>query len=82
MVGYKRNEANEALPAPFLHGYALWSMVQNNPLTIGQKETSQYLETVLIDAENKVKKKIGRVKEEKIRILWFDVVPHYCPVYF
>jgi benzoyl-CoA reductase subunit B len=71
------NELRRSVPCPHpsFSGVGLWDAAQNNPTTVGRPEGTEYIIGMLSDAENQIRKKKGGVKNEKIRLLWYDIMP-------
>ena len=68
------NELRRAVPCP--HGGAMGLEVFGNTTTVncGKPEGTAWLKDVIADAESLVKQGKGAVENEKIRLLWFDVL--------
>ncbi|MBN1321598.1 MAG: 2-hydroxyacyl-CoA dehydratase [Thermoleophilia bacterium] len=70
------NEYRRAVPCPhdsFLVSKLGWGITQH--IEAGLPEAVEILEMLAADAEQKVKAGIGAVPNERIRVLWTDLVP-------
>jgi len=66
---------NRPCPVGSWAGYGIWNMMQNNPLTFGQPITTQYIKSLITDAEEKVAAGKGHLENEKVRVLFMDIAP-------
>jgi len=68
------NELRRAVPCP--HGYGIgmnvFGVVEN--LFVGDPVGTAWLRQLIAEAEKLVREKSGKVENERIRLLWFDVV--------
>jgi benzoyl-CoA reductase subunit B len=73
------NELRRAVPCPHPASFGTsdmgWGLTQH--IWAGQPETLEVFDLLIADAEQKVKAGIGAVPDERIRILWADLVPFW-----
>jgi benzoyl-CoA reductase/2-hydroxyglutaryl-CoA dehydratase subunit BcrC/BadD/HgdB len=70
------NELRRAVPCP--HGYGLGGpmcFAVSQLFKVGHKEGTEWFQNLVDLTEEKVKKGLGAVKEEKVRLFWFDIMP-------
>jgi hypothetical protein len=74
------NDLCRSIPSPFpsLANLFVWHMIQNSPVGNGSPETTKFIEQWIKDGVNKLEgNKDDLQDEEKIRILWTDMVPFW-----
>jgi benzoyl-CoA reductase/2-hydroxyglutaryl-CoA dehydratase subunit BcrC/BadD/HgdB len=70
------NELRRAVPCP--HGFGLGGpmcFAVSQLFKVGHQEGTQWFQSLVDLTEDKVKKGIGAVKKEKVRLFWFDIMP-------